>query len=178
MTSFTGRIVGAAKLSIATYEEVEADTTATGQAMGVVLLASVAAGIGSVGLGAGGLSNIVLGAIGSLIGWVIWAFMTYVIGTRLLPEPQTRADMGQLLRTLGFAQSPSLARVFVAIPVVGPLVLVFVSLWMLIAMVIAVRQALDYSSTWRAVGVVAIGWVIAIAIPAILILLRSEPVAR
>ena len=105
----------------------EADTTATGQAMGVVLLASVAAGIGSVGLGAGGLGNIVLGAIGSLVGWVIWAFMTYVIGTRLLPEPQTRADMGELMRTLGFAQSPSLARVFVALPVVGPLVLVLVS---------------------------------------------------
>ena len=177
MTSFTGRIVGAAKLRVATYEEVEADATATGQAMGVVLLASIAAGIGSVGLGAGGLSNFVLGAIGSLLGWVIWAFMTYVIGTRLLPEPQTQADMGQLMRTLGFAQSPSLARVFVAIPVVGPLVLVLVSLWVLVAMVIAVRQALDYSSTWRAVGVCVIGWVVAIAVPALLIL-TSEAVAR
>ncbi len=170
LTSFTARIVGAARLSVATYEEVEADTAATRQAMGVVLLASVAGGIGSMGLGAGGLNNLVLGAIGSLVGWVVWAFMTYMIGTRLLPEPQTQANMGQLLRTLGFAQSPSLARVFVALPVVGPLVLVLVSLWMLIAMVIAVRQALDYSSTWRAVCVCVIGWVIAIAIPAILIL--------
>ena len=174
MTSFTGRIVGAAKLNIATYEEVEADTTATTQAMGVVLLASVAAGIGSLGLGAGGVRNIVLSAIGSLVGWVIWAFMTYAIGTRLLPEPQTRSDMGELMRTLGFAQSPSLARVFVAVPVIGPLVLLLVSLWMLIAMVIAVRQALDYSSTWRAVGVCAIGWAVAIAVPAILIIL-TEP---
>ena len=155
----------------------EADTTATGQAMGVVLLASVAAGIGSVGPGAGGLGNIVYGAIWSLVGWVIWAFMTYMIGTRLLPEPQTRADMGELMRTLGFAQSPSLARVFAALPVVGPLVLVLVLLWMLIAMVIAVRQALDYSSTWRAVGVCLIGWVIAIAVPAILILLSSDAAA-
>jgi hypothetical protein len=103
--------------------------------------------------------------------------MTYVIGTRLLPEPQTQADMGQLMRTLGFAQSPSLARVFVAIPVVGPLVLILVSLWVLVAMVIAVRQALDYTSTWRAVGVCVIGWVIAIAVPALLIL-SSEAVAR
>ena len=174
MTSFTGRIIGAAKLSSATFEEVEADTTATGQAMGVVLLASVAAGVGSVGPGAGGLGNIVYGAIWSLVGWVIWAFMTYMIGTRLLPEPQTRADMGELMRTLGFAQSPSLARVFAALPVVGPVVLVLVLLWMLIAMVIAVRQALDYSSTWRAVGVCLIGWVIAVAVPAILILLSSD----
>jgi hypothetical protein len=104
--------------------------------------------------------------------------MTYVIGTRLLPEPQTRADMGELMRTLGFAQSPSLARVFAALPVVGPLVLVLVLLWMLVAMIIAVRQALDYSSTWRAVGVCVIGWVVAIAVPAILILLSSERDAR
>jgi hypothetical protein len=177
LTSFTGRIVGAAKLSTATYEEVEADTTATTQALVVVLLASIAAGIGSVNLGPGGLSSFVLGVIGSLFGWVVWAFMTYVIGTRLLPEPQTQADMGQLMRTLGFAQSPSLARVFVAIPVVGPLVLILVSLWVLVAMVIAVRQALDYTSTWRAVGVCVIGWVIAIAVPALLIL-SSEAVAR
>ena len=178
MTSFTGRIVGAAKLRSAIYEEVEADTTATGQAMAVVLLASLAAGIGSLGLGAGGVSNIVFGAVGSLAGWIVWAFMTYVIGTRLLPEPQTRADMGELMRTLGFAQSPSLARVFAALPIVGPLVLVLVLLWMLVAMIIAVRQALDYSSTWRAVGVCVIGWVVAIAVPAILILLSSEPDAR
>jgi hypothetical protein len=176
LTSFTGRIVGAARLNVATYEEVEADPTATRQAMVVVVLASVAAGIGSVGLGEGGLSSIVYGTLGSLFGWVLWAFMTYVIGTRLLPEPQTRADMGQLLRTLGFAQSPSLARVFVALPDVGPLVLVIVSLWMLVAMVIAVRQALDYSSTWRAVGVCVIGWVVAVAVPAILIL-SSEAIA-
>lgn len=176
MTSFIGRIVGAAQLKAAIYEEVEADATATAQAMGVVLLASVAAGIGSVGLGAGGFRNIAFGAVGSLVGWVIWAFMTYVIGTRLLPEPQTRADIGELMRTLGFAQSPSLARVFVALPVVGPLVLLLVSLWMLIAMVIAVRQALDYSSTWRAVGVCVIGWAIAVAVPALLILLRSDTV--
>ena len=170
MTSFIGRIVGAAQLRVAIYEEVEADATATGQAMVVVLIA----GIGSVGLGEGGLRSIVLGTIWSLVGWVVWAFMTYVIGTRLLPEPQTQADIGQLMRTLGFAQAPSLARVFAAIPVVGPLILVLVLIWVLIAMVIAVRQALDYSSTWRAVGVCVIGWVIAIAVPALLILMRSE----
>lgn len=174
MTSFIGRIVGAAQLRVAIYEEVEADATATGQAMVVVLIAGIAAGIGSVGLGEGGLRSIVLGTIWSLVGWVVWAFMTYVIGTRLLPEPQTQADIGQLMRTLGFAQAPSLARVFAAIPVVGPLILVLVLIWVLIAMVIAVRQALDYSSTWRAVGVCVIGWVIAIAVPALLILMRSE----
>ena len=174
MTSFIGRIVGAAQLRVATYEEVEADATATVQAMVVVLIASVAAGIGSAELGESGVRSIVLGTIGSLVGWVVWAFMTYVIGTRLLPEPQTQADIGQLMRTLGFAQAPSLARVLAAIPVVGPLLLVLVLIWVLVAMVIAVRQALDYSSTWRAIAVCGIGWVIAIAVPAVLILLSSE----
>jgi hypothetical protein len=174
LTSFIGRIVGAAQLRVAIYEEVEADATATVQAMVVVLIASVAAGIGSVGLGESGVRSIVLGTIGSLVGWVVWAFMTYVIGTRLLPEPQTQADIGQLMRTLGFAQAPSLARVLAVIPVVGPLLLVLVLIWVLVAMVIAVRQALDYSSTWRAIAVCGIGWVIAIAVPAVLILLSSE----
>jgi hypothetical protein len=146
--------------------------------MVVVLLASVAAGIGSAGAGEGGLNNIMLGTLWSLVGWVVWAAMTYVIGTRLLPEPQTQADLGQLMRTLGFAQAPSLARVFALTPVIGPLVLVLVLLWVLTAMVIAVRQALDYSSTWRALTVCVIGWAIAIAVPAVLILLRSDTVIR
>lgn len=169
MTGFTDRMIGAARLEVAIYEEVEADTAATLQAMAVVILASIAAGIGSVGVGSGGTRNIVMNGVGSLAGWVIWAFMTYVIGTKLLPEPQTQADTGQLMRTLGFAQSPGLARIFVGVPAIGPLVLVIVSLWMLVAMIIAVRQALDYQSTWRALAVCVIGWVIAIVIPAILI---------
>ncbi len=106
MASFTERMMGAAKLDVQVYEEVEADRSATSQAMGVVLLSSLAGGIGSVGLGAGGPSGFVGGGIAAWIGWVIWAFLTYIIGTRLLPEPQTHADVGELMRTLGFAQSP------------------------------------------------------------------------
>ena len=157
MASFTDRMTGAARLDVQTYEEVEADTGATGQAMGVVLLSSIAGGIGSVGLGAGG---VILGSVAALIGWVAWAFLTYFIGTRLLAEPQTRADAGELMRTLGFAQSPGLVRIVGIVPGVGPLVFGIVSIWMLVAMVIAVRQALDYTSTLRAVGVCLVGWVV------------------
>jgi hypothetical protein len=167
-------MIGAARLEVAIYEEVEADRAATLQAMAVVFLASIAAGIGSVGVGPGGLRNIVMTGVGSLASWVIWAFMTYVIGTRLLPEPQTQADTGQLMRTLGFAQAPGVARIFVGVPAIGPLVLLIVSLWMLVAMIIAVRLALDYQSTWRALAVCVIGWVIAIAIPALLIVTGVE----
>ena len=164
MASFTERMIGAAKLDVQVYEEVEADTGATGQAMGVVLLSSLAGGIGSVGLGAGGLCGVVGGGIAALIGWAVWAFLTYIIGTRLLAEPQTRADVGELMRTLGFAQSPGLVRIVGILPGVGSLAVSIVSIWMLVAMVIAVRQALDYTSTLRAVGVCLVGWVLQIVI--------------
>ena len=164
MASFTERMMGAAKLDVQVYEEVEADTSATSQAMGVVLLSSLAGGIGSVGLGAGGLSGFVGGGIAALIGWVVWAFLTYIIGTRLLPEPQTRADVGELMRTLGFAQSPGLVRIVGILPGVGAFAVIIVSIWMLATMVIAVRQALDYTSTLRAVGVCLVGWVLQIVI--------------
>ena len=133
MTTFTTRIIRAAKLDVQVYEEVEADVGATGQAMGVVLLTSLASGIGVVGLSTGALSGIILGGIVALLGWVSWAFLTYFIGTRLLPEPQTHADTGELMRTIGFAQSPGLLRVFGSLPGVGPLVLSIVSIWMLVA---------------------------------------------
>ncbi len=106
----------------------------------------------------------VTGAMGALIGWFIWAFLVYIIGTKVLPEPQTRSDLGELLRTTGFSASPGLLRVLGAIPLLGGLVMLAVSVWMLVAMIIAVRQALDYQSTGRAVGVCLIGWFIFVVI--------------
>jgi len=158
VTSFKERIIRAAKLDVSLYEEVEADKGAMRQAMGVVVLSSIAAGIGSIGKG--GLGGILIGTIAALIGWYVWAYLTYLIGTKLLPGPQTKADAGELLRTIGFSSSPGLIRVLGIIPGVGGLVFLGASIWMLVAMVIAVRQALDYTSTLRAVGVCVIGWII------------------
>lgn len=158
MAGLVDRMIRAAKLDVDLYEEVEADGEATGQAMTVVILSSIAAGVGTSLQG--GITGLLLGAIVALIGWAIWAYLTYWIGTRLLPESQTEADFGQLLRTIGFSSSPGLIRVLGIVPgLAGPSFLV-AGLWMLAAMVIAVRQALDYESTWRAVGVVLIGWVV------------------
>ena len=162
MTSITDRMIRAAKLDANLYEEVEADTGALSQAMGVVILSRVAAGIGTIGTT--GIKGLVLGTIVALVGWFIWAFLTYFIGTRLLPEPQTKADYGELLRTIGFSSSPGVLRVLGVIPMLGNILNFIISIWMLVAMVIAVRQALDYKSTWRAVGVCLIGWVVQIAI--------------
>ena len=162
MADFKDRIIRAAKLDVNLYEEVEADTTAMGQAMGVVVLSSVAAGIGTIARG--GLGGILVGTVAALIGWYLWAYLTYFIGTKWLPEPQTKADLGELLRTIGFSSSPGLIRVLGIIPGLGGIVFFAASIWMLVAMVIAVRQALDYKSTGRAVGVCVIGWVIQILI--------------
>ena len=162
MSIFTDRMIRAAKLDVNLYEEVEADKTAMGQAMGVVLLSSVAAGIGTIAIR--GLGGIFIGTIAALIGWYIWASLTYFIGTKWLPEPQTKADIGELLRTIGFSSSPGLIRVLGIIPGLGGIVFLVASIWMLVAMVIAVRQALDYKSTGRAVGVCAIGFVIQMVI--------------
>lgn len=158
MADIQERMLRAAKLDVELYEEVEHDEGALGQATAVVILAAVAAGIGSLGIG--GLTGLVSGTLAALFGWYVWAFLTYYIGTRLLPEPQTEADHGQLLRTIGFASAPGVIRVAGIIPGLGPIVFSVAGVWMLVAMVIAVRQALDYSSTWRAIGVCAIGWVV------------------
>jgi hypothetical protein len=158
MNIFTDRMIRAAKLDVNLYEEVEADKDTMRQAMGVVVLSSLAAGVGSIStLGLGG---ILLGTLAALGGWYIWAWLTYFIGTRFLAEPQTEADLGQLLRTTGFSSSPGLIRVLGIIPGLGTVVFAVASIWMLVAMVIAVRQALDYTSTFRAVGVCVIGWII------------------
>ena len=158
MNKLTERMIRAAKLDPHLYEEVEADATAMNQAMLVVVLSSVAAGIGSMGMIQH--PNLILSTLGALIGWYLWAFMTYWIGTKLLPEKETKTDYGQMLRTVGFSSAPGILRVLGIIPFLTNIVFMVTGIWMLVAMVIAVRQALDYQSTARAVGVCAIGWLI------------------
>ncbi len=150
------RMLGAARLNVETYEEVEADTSATPQALIIVTMVAVATGIGSIGSeGVGFIGGMIIG----LVGWVLWAWITYFIGTTLLKTPETHANWGQLARALGFAQSPGVLKVFAIIPGIGVLIFFVVSIWQLVTMVVAVRQALDYTSTWRAVGVVLIGFI-------------------
>jgi hypothetical protein len=173
MNLFADRMIRAAKLDANLYEEVEADRTAIGQAVTVVILSSVAAGIG--GIAKAGITGVITGTVVALIGWLIWAYLTYFIGTRLLPEPQTKADYGELLRAIGFSSSPGIIRILGIIPGLIWIVSTVASVWMLVAMVIAVRQALDYSSTLRAVGVCAIGWVIQVLIISLLFAFTGGP---
>ena len=173
MAGLQSRMIRAAKLDGDLYEEVEADKGAFGQAMAVVALSSIAAGIGRFEAGVLGM---LIGVLAALVTWYIWAYLTYFIGTKLLPERQTEADHGELLRTIGFASSPGLIRVFGIIPGLTEIVFFVASIWMLMAMVIAVRQALDYESTWRAIGVCVSGWIIQIIMLSFLLaFLGSNP---
>ena len=156
-SKFVDRIIRACKLDVSLYEEVEADKTATVQAAIVVILSSVAAGIGAISLGA---SNFLMAPLLSLVSWYIWAYLIYLIGAKLFPEPNTQADHGQLLRTIGFSSAPGLIRIFGLTPELMSITFIGSGIWMLVAMVIAVRQALDYESTWRAIGVVVIGFLV------------------
>ena len=165
------RAVRAAKLDVNLYEEVEADKGAMGQAMTVVVLSSLAAGIGSIDVA--GVGGLLIGALGALLTWYIWAFLTFLIGTKILPEPQTRADYGELLRTIGFSSAPGMIRFLGFIPGLRGILFFAAGVWMLVAMVIAVRQALDYRSTIRAVGVCFIGWLIQAAIFALILSLSG-----
>ncbi len=167
MASLTDRMIRAAKLDPQLYEEVEADQNAMGQAMTVVVLAAVAAGIGS--LAVMGIRGLVFGTISALIGWFVWAYIVFFVGTKILPGKNTEADYGQLLRTIGFSSSPGVIRVLGFIPGIGMLISFAASIWMLVAMVIAVRQALDYESTGRAVVVCVIGLIIYLLVMALLV---------
>jgi len=158
MASIVDRMIRAAKLDATLFEEVDRDEGSMNQAMGVVLISSLAAGLGSAGLG--GPVGLVFGGVGALVGWFIWAVLSHFIGTNILAEPATRASLNQVLRVTGFAAAPGVIRIFAIIPVLGPLVSLAASLWMLAAFVVAIRQVLNYSTTGRAVGVCVIGWLV------------------
>ena len=165
-SSFVQKMIRAARLDVTLYEQVEADEKVTTHAVAVVVLAAIAAGIGAKG---GGLFDILMGSLVALVSWYVWAYLTFWIGTRILAEPGTHSSHGELLRTIGFSASPGLIRVFGVIQPLREVIFLITAIWMLLTMVIAVRSALDYRSTGRAVGVCAIGWIVQAVLLALLL---------
>ncbi|HSA56774.1 MAG TPA: YIP1 family protein [Gemmatimonadaceae bacterium] len=155
--SIVDRMRGAAMLDVHTYEEVEADESATGQAAVVVAIVAICAAIGGFGTGGRGVIG---GLFGAVIGWLVWAGITYFIGDKLLGGT---ASWGELLRTLGFAQAPGVLLFFAFIPLLGWLLAGIVGVWLLITGVIAIRQALDFS-TGRAIGTALLGWLVMVVV--------------
>ena len=153
MAQWLGRIHRALRLDAELFEEVEHDHSAGSQALFTVLVASACAGVGNlcaawiVGLEPSPWPSLIVMVAGFLVAWIVWSFVTMAIGTSLLGG---RADMGEMQRTLGFAAAPGL---LMLIPGLGMLVGVP---WALMAMVVAVRQALDFD-TRRAIATVLLG---------------------
>ena len=158
------RMMRAASLDSHLYEEVEADSSAILQAISIVILVSIVRGISTLTEADNALSGIGIGVVGGLISWSVWAFITYIIGVKLLRTEATNSSWGELARVTGFAQTPGLLFILVLIPVVGQYIALPVLLWQLFAMVVGIRQALDYTSTLRAVSVVLIGFVVVVII--------------
>ena len=157
------RMMRAARLDASLYEEVEADTTLTSQAATVVVIVAICQGIGTaIGVirnpDAGGsgaaIGALVAGIIGALIGWVIWSYVTYFIGTSIF---KGTATPGEMLRTIGFAQTPGALNILSFIPILGGIIGLVVAIWVLIAGVVAVRQALDFD-TVKAIMTTIVGW--------------------
>ena len=163
MVRYLRRLIGAIALDAGAYEDVEADEGATTHAGVTVVLSCAAAAVGGYRF-AGSPGAVLLFAAVALLAWASWSLLTFEVGARILTGRRTHADVGELLRTLGFAASPGLLLALGAFPGMAPGVFVMVALWMLVAMVVAVRQALDYTSTGRAIAVCVIGWLLAIAV--------------
>ena len=169
-SNFLKRIFRAIKIDPELYEEVEHDKSATLQAATVVILSSLAAGVGALSMGA---SNFFLGPTLSLVNWFIWAFFIFIVGTKLFPDKQTKSNVGELLRTIGFASAPGLIRVFGLTPELMFVSFVGAQFWILACMVVAVRQALDYKSLWKAFGVVFLsGFIISLVSVLIIFILK------
>ena len=153
MGVFAYRILGALALVSSVYEYVVSRRSSTAAALAIVVASSLAAGIGASGLAGPTLTNLVLVAGLALASWLAWAGLILYVGGLILPERETRVDYGELVRTTGFAAAPGLFQMFALFTVVAVPVFVVSWLWMIAAMVVAVRQALDFQSTWRAIGV-------------------------
>ncbi len=150
-SSFFNRMIRASKLEVLLYEEVEADITATQQALQVVVLVAIASGIGQAGSGRNVIAQVLFGLVTALLGWAVWSYVMYFVGTRLMGGTAT---YGELLRTLGFAEAPGVLFIFGIIPGIGPLIRALAGIWVLVTSFIAIRQALDIDNGKTAVTIV------------------------
>ena len=159
--TFAERVVGALKLDANTFEDIERDPTAMGQAVGIIALAGMAGSLGSIWrLGFG---RIVFAILISICAYLLWSLVVWLVGTKLMPDPATSADFAETFRVIAFAASPGLLGVVSIIPFLGAIIVFVLTpviwLWSMAAMVIATKAVLDYTDTFKAVIVVLIGFV-------------------
>ncbi len=168
MAQIVDRMIRAAKLDATLYEEVAKDESTMGEALTVVVIASVASGIGMSLAGPVGLIG---GAIASLISWFLWAWLAFFVGTVMVPDSGTNTDLTGVLRVTGYASAPGVITVLGLIPLLGGLAGLVASLWMLAAFVVAIRVVMNFETTGKAVLVCVIGWLVKMAIGGLFVLL-------
>lgn len=157
MADLTGRMIGAMQADVKTLSEIEADPNAFTQAITVIVIAGVAALIGNIFRS--GIIGGIFGLVAQLVGYFLFALLVFLIGTKVMPEPSTKADFNETFRTVGFAASPGVFNVLAIIPYLGPLISFLIAIWGLVIGVIAVREVLDYTNTGRAIIVCVIAFV-------------------
>ena len=168
MADLQGRMIGAMQADVKTFTEIEGDPSAMGQAITVIVIAGVASLIGN--FFRAGVIGGVMGLIASLLGYGLFSLLVFLIGTKMMPEPATKADFNEVFRVVGFAASPGVFNVLAIIPFIGPLISFLVAIWSLVIGVIAVREVLDYTNTGRAIVVCLIAVVVCWVVLAIVLL--------
>jgi hypothetical protein len=171
------RVIGALMLDPGAFEEIEADRHADLQSMFVVLSVCAASGVAASSWGAVGLAGFVIAALIMLGAWLIWVTAIATVGTIRLAEPQTRSDMHELLRVLGYAAAPGIFLAFAAFRPIALIIIAGVAIWMVTAATIGVRQALDFRSTSRAIAVCGLAWILSFGIILIVLMIQSRPVS-
>jgi hypothetical protein len=169
MSRFLNRFLRAAKLDATLYREIVEDAGAMNQALIVVFIYSMASAYGT--FGRTGATGINIGMITTLLGWYVWAFSAYIIGARILPESRTEPDRKAVMRAVGFASAPGVVRALGFMQGLGLVVLAIATLWMVAAATVGVKQALNYESTPRALGVCIISLLISAVFQAIMFVL-------
>ena len=173
---FISRVIRALLLDINLYEEVENDKSSIWQSMIVVFLASLAAGLYTYNLG--GVKGLIVGTVLAFAGWIVMSFLIYLVGTKLFPGKETKTDVGEILRVLGFAAAPGIFILVALLPFINKIVwllILVIWIWRLVAMIIAVRQALDFKNTWSAIWVCVIGLIAYLLVYIILLFAYGLP---
>lgn len=173
--SLVDRMIGFARLDTRMMEDVENDLNATSQALIVVVLAVVASAIGTLGGERGLAQSLLLGAISAVVGWVVFSVIAYFVGTTIFGTPQTSATIGQVLRVVGFAQTPKLLVVLGFIPIIGWVAWIIANIWFVVVAIVALRQAFEFN-TERAVGTAIVALIVQVVVDILIALIIGIPV--
>ena len=152
---FLNRIYRSVKIDPDVFDEVQKDKNATVSAGIVVVLSSLAAGVGASHLGS---VNFYLAPALSLATWFVWAYIVYFVGVKLFPDLKTKTTQQALLRSIGFSSAPGMIRIFGFNEDLMTVTFIGSAFWMVACMVVAVKQTLNYKSLWKSLGVVIVAW--------------------